>query len=243
MGYQVTEVSVNTHTKLIVDTSNQYNTPLFNSILRFFYGEILVLGVSFLDNDNAAITDWVAGDEFELSIDVDFIHVSKPGTLDNPESGPVTSIEMTFDADPGTLSSTGHLQLRNENDEKETIAYTAVSGSGVSRTFTVSATLTYVYVAGDVCGVTDELMVYSDDTQVDIGGDWSGIDRANGKLSFRVDCGRYEFLRKLIANGLDANNELFVHFEIKRKPNGLNFWSVVCQDNVYTRNVVRDIEE
>jgi len=88
-------------------------------------------------------------------------------------------------------------------------------------------------------------MVREDNDSVDIADDWADVDRATGKVSFRVDCGKYEFLRKLKVNAsnLSTDNELAVFIEIKRKPDGESFWSVLLQDTIYARNVVRDIEE
>jgi len=117
MGYQLRELTVNTFTRKVVDPSKQYNPIEFYKALRLFYAEIIVAGVSFVDDNGDAITNYVAGDEFELSVDYDFIHVEEEGTLDNAETGATTSIEITFDDDPGTISGTGYVTLRNDNDQ------------------------------------------------------------------------------------------------------------------------------
>ena len=244
MAYDLRELGVNTHIKKVVDPNDEFSTPSVNNILRLHYTEILVLGVSFYDKDNAAITSWVAGDTFELSIDADFVHTSYDGTLDAPYTGAVTSIAITFTEDPGTVPDTGQVTLRNSNNLYESVDYTAISGTGVNRTFTVSTTLSNSYETGDIGSIADRLMAYVDETGVNVSGDWAGVaDKTAGKISFRLDCRRYEFLRKILTGTLNNNDELTVQIEIKRYPDGETSPTVLCQDTIFAKNTVRDLEE
>jgi len=240
MSFDVREIIVNTDVRLIWNPT--FGIRAYGDLIpRFFYKEIMIIGASFVNSAGNPLTNFVAGDQFELSIDVDFAHTILNGVLAQPYSGAVTSIQVTFTQDPGLVRTTGELVLRNDAYQRENVSYTDVSGTGVTRTFTVSKTLSFAYEAGDFAGIEDLLMVRVDNDGVDIPGDWTP-DRANGKVAFRLDCSRYEFLRKIAVNGLDANNELLVNFEIKRYPDGETVPTVLCQDTVYARNIVRDLE-
>lgn len=242
MAIDVRKATINTQTRSFVRSAAEYDrNPKFSDTLLLFYREKVILGASFVDDTGAAVV-FNASDEFELSVDAEFEHVTDPGSLDNPYSGAVTSIAITFDADPGIVDTSGTLVLRNDNQELENVAYTAVSGTGVNRTFTVSTTLQFAYAAGDFAAIQDKLMIELDDTAVDIPGDWSEIDRATGKVSFRIDCSSTVFLDKLEEEGLDNNNQLSVILEIKQYISGETVPVVLCQDIVYARNIVRDLE-
>jgi len=251
MAYQLREIGVNTHIKKIVDPNDEFSTPSDQNILRLHFTEILVIAASFYDENNSLITSWADTDTFELAADIDFAHTLYDGTLDNPKSGSITSIEITFASDPGTLPDTGKIRLLNANGEYEAVDYTAQSGTGVNRTFTVSTTLSHSYVAGDVASVSDRLMAFADETQVNITGDWPGLayvpadtgKKSEGKISFRLDCRRYEFLRKLMNAVANSQGDYVINIEIKRYPTGETSPTVLCQDTIYARNAVRDLEE
>ena len=242
MGFDVRLATINTQMREFAKSVTEPSiSPKFTEILRLFYREIVVLGVSFVDQTGTAVS-FNADDTFELSVDHDFVHTVDPGVLDSALSGATISIPVTYLVDPDVLDATGTVVLLNDNLETEHVPYTAVAGTGFSRTFTVSKTLDYEYEAGDIAGIQDKLMVNANDAQVDIAGDWADIDRATGKVSFRVDCSSIVFLDKLEEEGLDANSELLVNFEIKRYLSGEEIPVVLCQDTVYARNIVKDLE-
>ena len=84
---------------------------------------------------------------------------------------------------------------------------------------------------------TSDLMAYSDDTQVDIAGDWADIDRATGKISIRVDCSRTLFEDRINAEFEDC------WLQVRLTPSGLsNATTMVqdlarCHDNVINRYI------
>lgn len=71
------------------------------------------------------------------------------GTISGALSGAITSITVEFFEDPGTLNQTGEIYLENSSFDSETVNYTATSGTGTTRTFTVDVTLDYSYADGD----------------------------------------------------------------------------------------------
>lgn len=75
-----------------------------------------------------------------------FFYASGSGNPDTNYSGAITSLTIDFAADPGVFSPTGTLRLIAGN-VFDNFAYTAVSGSGTSRTFTCSTTLTGSYTS------------------------------------------------------------------------------------------------
>ena len=241
MSFDVREITVNTAVGKIWNPT--LDIEAFGDLIpRLFYRETMVIGASFVDTNGTAITSWVAGDTFELSVDVDFVHTIATGVLAQAYTGAVTSIEITFAEAPDVLGGTGDIVLRNDDFQRENVSYTSVSNVGLTYTFVVSKTLNFSYASGDVASVEDKLMVRVDDDGVDIVDDWADVDRANGEVSFRLDNSRFEFLRKLIVNGLNNDNELVVNFEIKRYPDGETVPTVLCQDIIYARNIVRDLE-
>jgi hypothetical protein len=86
---------------------------------------------------------------------------------------------------------------------------------------------------------TADLMAYSDDTQVDIAGDWSEINRTAGKISIRVDCSRTLFEDRITES--DGVQECWI--QVVRTPSGeSNHTSMVqdlvnCADNVINRYI------
>jgi hypothetical protein len=86
---------------------------------------------------------------------------------------------------------------------------------------------------------TSDLMAYSDDTQVDIAGDWADISRANGKISIRVDCSRTLFEDRITES--DGVQECWL--QVPLTPSGeSNATTMVqdlinCADNVINRYI------
>ncbi len=82
-------------------------------------------------------------------------------------------------------------------------------------------------------GVSDPLMAASGNEQVDIEGDWSGISRAEGRISIRLNCNTTGFQAKI---GSSASIEGLL--EIKRTLQGSSFSSVMLQSKAVCKNVV-----
>lgn len=86
---------------------------------------------------------------------------------------------------------------------------------------------------------TDDLMAYSDNTQVDIPGDWADVNRTAGKISIRVDCTRQLFDDRVTE--ADGSQECWM--QVTLTPNGETNHSTVlqdltiCNDNVINRYI------
>lgn len=102
------------------------------------------------------------------------------GTLNTAVSGSVTSIIMDGLTTAPRLK-TGTLLLINSAGEQESINYTNYSLSGTTYTFTVSATLTYSYVAGDEVRNKDISIIESDNSDID------DTDKATGLFLINLD--------------------------------------------------------
>ena len=242
--FQLIETAANIYSRRLTSPTSPTQVAFDEEIPRFVFTEKVVLGCSLVDSAGDAITTFLGTDVWECFVDVDFIHEDYEGTADAGYSGAVTSIAVTFASDPGTLDDTGGLIFENDDFDRERVAYTAVSGSGVNRTFTVSATLTYTYLTGDSIGVEDPLMIVSDNDEFNQAGDWADLDVLNGKVSVRIDTNRKAFTDKVAAyraaNG--SVEEVPVYLQINRYATGEDKPTVVVQDVVYARPSVRDVE-
>jgi len=242
--FQLIETAANIYSRRFTSPTNPTQLAWDEEIPRFIFTEKVVLGCSLVDSAGDAITTFLGTDVWECFVDVDFMHEDYSGTADAGYSGAVTSIVVNFATDPGTIPDTGGLILENDAFERERIAYTAQSGSGTSRTFTVSATLSYTYLTGDSIGVEDPLMIISDNDEFNISSDWADLDVVNGKISVRIDTNRKAFTDKVAAyravNG--SVEEVPVYMQINRYATGEDKPTVVVQDVVYARPAVRDVE-
>jgi hypothetical protein len=82
---------------------------------------------------------------------------------------------------------------------------------------------------------TADLMAYSDNTQVDIAGDWADISRANGKISIRVDCSRDLFESRIT----DADGSQDVFIQVVLEPTAQDNYSAAVGDKVIaSKNVI-----
>lgn len=77
------------------------------------------------------------------------------------------------------------------------------------------------------------LIILAGNDKVDISGDWSSIDRAAGKISFRVNCNTSEFASKL-----GTSESQVCYIEIKKFSSGTP--SILLQDKCTLRNIVND---
>jgi hypothetical protein len=228
MSYARTELLVNADTRQLIKSTTQITPVVSGDRPKFVYADTMILAVHFVDN---AGSDYVlnAGDTFDCGLDDDFEHKIDQGTASAGYSGAVTSIDVTGLTLQSIIPSTGHIVLVNGAGDSDRVAYTAFDGVD---TFTVSATLSNTYLLGDVVRVEDDLMAYSDDTQVDIAGDWADIDRATGKISIRINNLTDSFFRKI--DEADTNGQLLTWLQIRRVPNGETAYSTMLQDWCYS---------
>jgi len=128
---------------------------------------------TFDGTDYADDTQFASAISFEFSLDNDWIHKLE-GALTTGYSGAVTSIQISgiTTAPP----ETGEIILENAAGETETIAYTAVADNGSNiYTFTVSVTLTYVYVLGDDADVKEEVILRIENSDIDSSSKATGL--------------------------------------------------------------------
>jgi hypothetical protein len=232
MSLPITLLTVNANTGKIVSTST-LKEPLYSARPRLVDGRQRVLGISFVDDAGVAVA-LGAADTFQLAVDSDFVHTCDTGAANAGYSGAVTSI-VVKGLTSASIPSTGFIVLTNGAGQSDRVAYTAKSGTVPGNiTFTVSATLTYVYLTDNVITVEDELMLFADVDQFDIAGDWADISRANGKVSCRINANTTAFTRKLA-----ALTELKVYLEISRFTSGDPNPAIAVQDYGYAVPAVR----
>jgi hypothetical protein len=106
------------------------------------------------------------------------------GLLTVAKSGAVTEIKAnTLTEDPPT---SGRLKLINATGQYEKVEYTSWTEAAGTYTFVVSTTLTYSYQIGDSCQIMTPHICSSDNSLVNISGDWDDADIAAGKISVRA---------------------------------------------------------
>lgn len=99
-----------------------------------------------------------------------------------------------------------------------------------SDTFECSVDSDYVHT---VSGEEDPLMAYSDNSMVDVPGDWSETSRAGGKISMRLNCLTTGFLAKIA-----SSESLDCILEVKHFFEGSVHSSVILQTKAVAKNVV-----
>ena len=96
-----------------------------------------------------AAVDLSSCNTFSAAIDTDFAHTVIDGALTAGFSGAVTAI--TANGFTSTPPAAGVLTLTNGAGETESVSYSEWSLNAGTYTFTVSATLTYIYLTADDC--------------------------------------------------------------------------------------------
>jgi len=230
--WAIKNLLINVDSRKVVKSSTQLVDPASSQRLNAIYGDKLILACEFIDATGAAYP-LAAGDTFDCGLDKDFAHVLDSGTAGAGYSGAIESVAVSGLTE--AIPTTGHITLINGAGQADRIAYTNYA-DGV---FTVSATLTYVYLLGDTVEVEEELMAFSDDDEVDVAGDWASIDRATGKISIRLNCLTDSFSRKIAAI---TANELLSYLQIRRYPDGETQPTTMLQDWCYTAKSVIDGE-
>jgi hypothetical protein len=247
MAENIIQFGVDIDNRKFVDLNNSGNKPQLKDIIRLFGGEEPVLAGTFVNRSLTAVV-FDVNDTFELNVDKDFTYNEYNGASNAAYTGTVTSVAGTFTEDITNIADAGYITLRNDNGDRESVAYTAVvvSGGGLIGTFTVNKTLTYSYDSGDVLSIQDQLMAKAGSADVNISGDWTEADKALGKLSFRLNCQSYSFLVKVqesITNITAGQQpDVPVYMEIKRYPDGGDPPVTLLQDVIYARPSVRDVE-
>ena len=237
MGFTQIPITINTAIKKMINPDNLPYSPLKNSNRPEFIAENeFVLAVSFIGNDSLA-TALSAGDTFDGGGDINFIHTSAIGTLDEilTATNVITSLEATA-VPEGDIPVAGNIRVFNESGEWERIPYTAYNSA--TNTFTIDDhTMIYTYAIGDVVKVEENLMFYFGDDAVDIPGDWDDISRIGGKISIRVSCFSDSFSERLI-NSTGGRERIYI--EIRRYPAGETKSSTMLLDSAYAQATVVD---
>jgi hypothetical protein len=163
-----------------------------------------------------AALDCTSVSSWQGAVAADFTHEMIAGALTAGYSGAVTSIRIDglTSATPPTV---GIMLLTNAAAESEYVSYTAwtLNGTG-DYTFTVSATLTYVYLNNDVAEVENTPpVVRITDAQVD------DAQKATGQIDVTLDADTSTFASQVGTNqtlagwfelrGYDASANLIVY--------------------------------
>jgi len=125
-----------------------------------------------------------------VAIDNNWLHYYS-GTISAGYSGTVTSIVATgfTGLSASEPTTTGEILLINGAGQSESVAYTVYSLDGSDYTFTVSATLSYVYLNGDTCRLKDTPIVKTstiDTTDKDTGLIVCDLDAYNEVFQVKV---------------------------------------------------------
>jgi len=99
-------------------------------------------------------------------------------------------------------------------------------------TFECSLDSDFVHFLGSP-SVSDPLMAYAGNDAIDIAGDWDDIDRAQGKISIRLDCLTSGYLAKA-----GAKQVIPAYLEIRRFPVGTGRSTGMLLDTVEAYNSV-----
>jgi len=247
--FQVNEYDVNVNTKKLTDATAGGGNLNDTDKPRLYFNESVVWGLNCLSR-TLSQESFTTSDTFELWADIDFDHTLYEGTLNAAltTAAATTAIVIDYATAPtaNTIPSSGGLLLRDDDGNRERVAYTAVTGAATTQaTYTVNKTLTYPYATGDFAANEDPLMVASDNDVFNVSGDWASLDVANGKISVQLDMTRWKFSEK-VQTYLDANpnaTEVPIWVQINRYVSGNDSPSVLLQDLIYAKPSVRDIEE
>lgn len=116
-------------------------------------------------------------------------------------------------------------------DEKVILCLTFLKNDGTAYIFDVAET--FELAVDTDFDETTSLMVFSDETAVNVSGDWSEADKTAGKISIRALCNTEEFDSKV-----GTSSSLATYIEIKKFVLGDE--SVILQDNCTCRNLIND---
>lgn len=203
-----------------------------SSTLELFTATKVILCLTLVKTGGTAY-NVAATDTFEGEVDLDFEHIQDTGALAAGYSGSVAS--MRVDGLTEVPPDVGTLRPVNSAGQGENVTYTSRTINGVGDyTFTVSKTLTYTYLENDLCVVEDPLMISSEASQFNISGDWSEVSFPGNKISARFDSFNTSFFAKIA-----DSPELEGFIEIKHFPAGESIPSVILQDAVNLRNIIR----
>lgn len=196
----------------------QEDKIIFCITLRKADGTACVLGVS----DTISI---FVNNTWDKILDED-------GILTVGKSGAVSEIKAdTFTTVPPT---SGRLKLIHNDDEYEKVEYTSWTEVGGVYTFVVSTTLTYSYDIGDSCQIMTPHIASSDNSMVNISGDWDDADIAAGKISVRVYFNTVPYRDRV------GNNEEISDCKLELVKYNSGNPSRLIQDGITCRNIVDD---
>ena len=232
MNFTQIPITINTAIKRMIDPDNTPYYPLKNSNRPEFIAEnTVVLAVSMIGNDNNPIV-LGAADTFDGGGDVNFIHTSATGTLSAGLTATDIITSLTAAVTPtDDVPDVGNIKIYNSPANWERIPYTAYnSATGV---FTVDDhTMIYDYDSGDSAKVEENLMFYFDNDDIDIAGDWSDINRSEGKISIRITTLTDAFAEKLESA---LNGHKTIYLEIRRYGAGETTPATILLDTCYAQ--------
>jgi len=231
-----------------VSTGELFNPTTKESLLQKNYPRIQaeeerVLCCNHYKGDRSTVYPLKSTDTFECGGDTGdnaFKHDVTKGTFAGPLTAGETIISLVAALDdPSVVPDTGYFWLVNSDGETERIQYTDFNSS--TGVFTVSHTLIYSYADGDDIRVEDEMMFYSDNTKVDIAGDWDEIDRDLGRISIRVSGRSDMFSEKFDENKTTGTNLAQIWLEIRRYTAGSTIPSnTLCSNSCYAAGTIID---
>ena len=247
--YEVSEYDIDINSKHFINaTSGGYGLDDQDKP-RLYADEKVVWALNCYQR-TLAPTAFAESDTWELWADIDYDHSLYEGTLQSAltTAAATTSIVINYTEAPAanTIGDTGALLLRDDNGNRERVAYTAVTGEATTQaTYTInSVTLANPYEAGDYAANEDPLMVGSADSAFNVAGDWANLSVVNGRISVQVDCTAWEFHKKVQAyyESNPSATEVPIWVQINKYASGLSTPSVILQDRIYAKPSVRDIE-
>ncbi len=246
--YEVNEYDIDINSKRFINaTSGGYGLDDQDKP-RLYFDETVVWALNCF-NRTLSASAFAESDTWELWADVDFDHDLYEGTLNAAltTAAATTSVVINYATAPtaNTIGDTGALLLRDDNGNRERIAYTAVTGAETTQaTYTTNVTLTYPYATGDYAANEDPLMVGSDNDDFNVVGDWASLSVTGGKISAKVNCTAWEFQKKVKAyiTSNPSANEVPIWVQINKYASGQSTPSVILQDLIYAKPSVRDIE-
>ena len=170
-------------------------------------------------------------DTFDIAIDTDYVKSIQNAQLNAGLTGAITIIPVKSCTETPAL--TGTVRLTNTAGDTEDVPYTSYTLALGVYSLVVSVTLDHTYLADDEVVFLEPLMIYADNSKVNISGDWTAASKSGGKLSFRIACNTDESEEKL-----GADDEIEVICEARKYIAGQD--SIILQDGAKFHNIIND---
>lgn len=170
-----------------------------------------------------------AGESIAITaaLDNDWDHWDTGALVDSALSGTITEIEVSdLSVEP---AATGLIQLINSDGDGESVAYTDWTLNGSNYTFTVNATLTYIYAADDEVNISDPPLIAVENAEVD------QTDKDTGVFVLTLD-GNTVTMRDAL-EGVPSLQDVFFEIQVR---DGSADLILVCQFPFYAYNIMQD---